>query len=104
MSSTTKGPSSAPSPTDKSWTFLTNHGHVLIYISKNQTARVRDVADVIGITERTAQGILNDLETAGYIEKIREGRRNRYVIHPEMNFRHPQESTQRVIELIKLFR
>ena len=93
----------SPLSVGKAWTFLTNHGHVLIYISKHEDARVRDIASTIGITERTTQGILNDLESSGYIEKVREGRRNRYVIHPDMNFRHPQESTQKIVELIKLF-
>ena len=67
-------------PTDESgakqWTFLSNHGHVLIFLAQNPQARIRDIAAAVGITERSAQIILADLEAAGYLTKIKVGRRN----------------------------
>ena len=84
------------------WTFLTNHGHVLLCIAADPGARLRDVADQIGITERTAQGIVADLEAAGYLERHRVGRRNRYRIHSDLHFRHPVERHFEVGRLIDL--
>ena len=63
------------------WTFLSNHGHVLICLAKQSDARLRDVAEAVGITERAVQSIVGDLEETGAITRIREGRRNRYEIH-----------------------
>ena len=62
------------------WTFLTNHGHVLIAVATDPQARLREIAQRVGITERAAQLIVNDLEAAGYISKERVGRRNRYEV------------------------
>jgi DNA-binding IscR family transcriptional regulator len=66
------------------WTFLTNHGKALLCIARNPVVRLRDIADDLGITERTAFGIVTDLSTAGYVEKIRDGRRNRYEIQVDL--------------------
>lgn len=68
-----------PSP-ESHWAVLTNHGLVLITIARNRDARVRDIADAVGITERATQAILRDLDRDGYIERSRVGRRNRYSI------------------------
>lgn len=68
-----------PSP-EAHWAVLTNHGLVLITIARNRDARVRDIADAVGITERATQAILRDLDRDGYIERSRVGRRNRYSI------------------------
>jgi DNA-binding MarR family transcriptional regulator len=62
------------------WNLVTNHGHVLAYITVHPEARLRDVAEEVGITERRAVQIVNDLEEAGYLTKTRVGRRNRYQI------------------------
>jgi DNA-binding IclR family transcriptional regulator len=62
------------------WSFLTNHGRALICIAHDPGVRLRDIADNLGITERTAFGIVTDLTVAGYVSKDREGRRNRYEI------------------------
>ena len=62
------------------WSFLTNHARALLVIAEDPDARLRDIAAGIGITERTAFGIVNDLVEAGYVEKERDGRRNRYHI------------------------
>jgi MarR family len=78
-----------------SWTLLTGHGHVLVEIARNPEARVRDIAGAAGITERTAQAIVADLEEAGYIIRTRVGRRTRYSVNSDSSFRHPaQEGLQ----------
>lgn len=88
----------------RSWTFLTNHAHVLVWISNNPQARVRDIAANVGITERAAQSILRDLEHDGYVSKQRVGRRNSYTIHPELPFRHPIEAAHAVGDLLRVFK
>lgn len=85
------------------WTLLTSHGRVLLLIAQNPDLRLRDIAEQAGITERSAQTIVADLEQEGYIEKERHGRRNSYRLHPEMPFRHPAESGHVVGELLDLF-
>jgi DNA-binding transcriptional ArsR family regulator len=70
------------------WTLLTSHGHVLVEIARNPQARMRDISAAIGLTERTVQAIVNDLESAGYLTKDRIGRRNRYTVNPDSLFRH----------------
>lgn len=84
------------------WTFLTNHAHVLLCIAKNPDFRLRDIADVVGITERAVHRIVTDLAEAGYIDVARDGRCNVYVMHPEKNLRHPVEEHRHVADLIKL--
>ncbi|PSK65188.1 hypothetical protein B0E53_02874 [Micromonospora sp. MH33] len=87
----------------RNWTFLTNHGHVLLAIARNPTARLRDVADEVGVTERAAQAIVADLEAGGYLRRTRVGRRNEYTINPSGHFRHPAEADQQVGALLALF-
>ena len=60
------------------WSFLTNHARALLYIAHDSNARLRDVADALDVTERTAYRIVVDLTDAGYLEKERDGRRNQY--------------------------
>jgi hypothetical protein len=85
---------SFPDERGRSWTLLTGHGHVLVEIARTPEARVRDIA-AAGITERTAQAIVADLEEAGYIIRTRVGRRTRYSVNPDSSFRHPaQEGLQ----------
>lgn len=84
------------------WTFLSNHAHVLICLSKNPSMLLRDVADQVGITERAVMSIVKDLVEAGVLEKVREGRRNSYIIHDSKHLRHPLESKSTIKELIKL--
>jgi DNA-binding IclR family transcriptional regulator len=66
-----------------SWTFLTNHGRALVCIAHDPGIRLRDIAESLGVTERTAFGIVTDLTVAGYVSKDREGRRNRYEIQTQ---------------------
>lgn len=87
----------------RSWTFLSNHGHVLVFLSRNPDARIRDIAVEVGITERSAQGILGELQADGYVTKSKVGRRNHYTIHPEQRFRHPAEANHSVGELLRIF-
>jgi DNA-binding MarR family transcriptional regulator len=85
---------------DHSFRFVTNHAHVLQTISADPTARLRDIAETVGITERTAAQIVSDLERAGYLTKTRDGRRNRYQVHAELPLRHPQHRHHTVGDLI----
>jgi anti-sigma B factor antagonist len=88
---------------EKAWTFLTNHARVLICIAHAPEARVRDIADKIGITERATQIIIGDLEEARYLTRARMGRRNTYTINPDRPFRHPAEADHDVHGLITIF-
>lgn len=74
------------------WTYLSNHGHVLVALSRDSEVRLRDVASQVGITERAVQGILADLVAAGHVVKAKSGRRNTYRVHRDATFRHPLES------------
>src|SRR5690349_3872620 len=79
-----------------SWTFLTNHAHVLLCLAREPELRLRDVAGRVGITERAVQRIVADLEEGRYLTRERTGRRNRYEIHPDLPLRHPIEAHRRV--------
>ena len=85
-----------------SWTFLSNHAHVLISISADPEVRMRDVATRVGITERAVQRIVAELEEGGYLKIIREGRRNRYEVNPDLPLRHPLEAHRTIGHLIDL--
>lgn len=85
------------------WTFLTNHAHVLLAIAGDPELRMRDVATMVGVTERAVQMIVTDLETGGYLTRTRIGRRNRYSVDHAGRFRHPAESGHRIGELLALF-
>lgn len=84
------------------WTFLTNHAQVLLCIARNSRLTAREIAATVGVTERAVQRILHDLEDAGYITRFRDGRRNRYEIHPDLPMRHPAQRGRVVKELLKL--
>jgi DNA-binding MarR family transcriptional regulator len=71
------------------WVFLTNHAHVLLCVARDPYARARDIAETVGITERAAQRLLSDLIAAGYLERTKIGRRNRYEINRRGQLRHP---------------
>jgi DNA-binding transcriptional ArsR family regulator len=89
-------------PTNSGWTFLTNHAHVLLCIAHDPEVRLRDVALRVGITERAVQRIVTDLETEGYLEVSKEGRRNRYRINADRPLRHPIERHRSVGALLEL--
>ncbi len=90
-----------PLPAPASWTFLTNHAHVLICLSENHEMRLRDVASSVGITERAVQKIVAELEGGGLLERERQGRRNVYRIHAKKPLRHPVESHCTVHGLVR---
>lgn len=96
------GVRSVISAPDVGWTFLSNHTHVLLCLAHDPSARVRDVADAVGITERAVQRILSDLEEGGIIERSRDGRRNRYTIHTDRSLRHPIESHRTIGDLLNM--
>lgn len=87
-------------PTIPRWTFLTNHGHVLLCLAADPERRLRDVAAHVGITERAVQRIVTELEDAQYLERKRKGRRNRYQLSPTVHLRHPVEGHRTIGELI----
>ncbi len=68
----------------RTWGFLTNHALVLLCIARDPGARLRDIAASVGITERSAFGIVSDLAEAGYIVKEKGGRRNRYRVEADV--------------------
>ena len=92
----------APKPA-ATWTFLSNHGHVLISLKRNPDLRIRDIAVLVGITERSAQAILADLVDAGYVTVTKVGRRNTYKVNSGKKFRHPSEANKSVDALLKIF-
>lgn len=84
------------------WTFFSNHGHVLVCLALNHEARLRDVAQDVGITERAVQKIVRDLQDAGMITIRKQGRRNRYRINRRKSLRHSLESHVTVGKLLTL--
>jgi len=83
------------------WTFLSNHALVLSYIAHHPRITARDLANAVGITERTTRKIIADLLDTGYITKKREGRRNRYRVNPDLDLRHPIHGETAVGDLLE---
>lgn len=90
-----------PEPPIPSWTFLTNHAHVLIALDHDPELRQRDIAHVVGVTPGAVVRILQELEEAGFVEVERVGRRNRYRIRRERALRHPLEAHHEVGDLLQ---
>ena len=84
----------------RQWDFLTSHAHVLLVISNDSGIRLRDIAAAVGITERGAHKIVNELVEEGYVLREREGRRNRYKVKPELPLRHPLVQERAVGDLL----
>ena len=91
-----------PDGRDGSWTLLTGHGRVLVEIARNPGARIRDISAVVGLTERTVQAIVADLEAEGYLIRTRTGRRTHYTVNPDSEFRHSAQKGLRVGPLLTL--
>lgn len=92
-------------PRHADWTFLTSHARVLLVISRDPGARVREIAATCGVTERTVLAIIADLEEAGYLTRAvgtADGRRNHYAVVPGALFRHPAEAGHEVAGLLAL--
>jgi DNA-binding transcriptional ArsR family regulator len=92
----------AADPQPAGWTFLTNHTHVLLCLAEEPQPPLRDVARLVGITERSVQRIVADLEESGVLVREREGRRNRYQLRRALPLRHPLEQHRRVGDLIDM--
>ena len=74
------------------WTFFSNYAHVLVCLAEDPQTRLRDVAGRVDITERTAVRLITQLDDAGILKRVKDGRRNSYVIDTTKNLRHPIES------------
>jgi hypothetical protein len=84
------------------WGFLTNHARVLVCIAHDPGVRLRDIAATLGITERSAYGIVTDLAESGYIVKERDGRRNRYHIQDHLPLRETTARDRTVGEVLDM--
>ena len=86
----------------RDWGFLTNHGRVLLCIAHDPEARLRDIATELGITERTAYGIVTDLADAGYVVKNKDGRRNRYEVQSHLPLRDAVSRERTIGEVLSV--
>jgi DNA-binding MarR family transcriptional regulator len=93
---------SDPDQSGGTWTLLTGHGHVLVEIARNPKARIRDISPVVGLTDRTVQAIVADLEAGGYLTRTRMGRRVIYTVNRDSLFRHSAQEGLRVGPLLDL--
>jgi hypothetical protein len=93
---------SDPDESGGSWTLLTGHGRVLVEIGRDPGARIRDISAVVGLTERTVQAIVADLEAAGYLTRTSTGRRVRYTVNHDSLFRHPAQEGLRIGPVLSL--
>ncbi len=84
------------------WTFLTNHAHVLAVLDSNPEIVLRQVAVLVGITERAVQRIIQDLEEGGFVKRERVGRQNRYRVRKGRSLRHPIEAHRTIGDLLNL--
>jgi DNA-binding MarR family transcriptional regulator len=83
------------------FTLLTNHAHVLVLIAQMPDVRMREIASLIGITERAVQRIVDDLTVTGYIVVTKSGRRNRYEIRQDIPLHPPLAKHRNVGDLIR---
>lgn len=90
---------SAPAPR---WSLLSNHAHVLVCLALDPDIRLRVAAEHIGITQRSVQNILHDLEVEGLVTRERQGRRNHYSLNLDQPLRHPLEAHRTVGELVEM--
>ena len=104
LSATVNGVSSTDAAPGREWTFLSNHGHVLLAIAYDPEVRLRDIAVRVGITERAVQLIVADLVDGEYIAREKVGRRNRYTVLSGRQFRHPAERTAPLDEFLEIFK
>ncbi len=85
------------------WTFLSNHGHVVIQINRNPDIRLSDLALVVGVSERRIRTIVRELNEAGYISIVKQGRRNTYRVETAKSLRHSAESQKSLGDLLAVF-
>lgn len=86
------------------WSFLTNHTHILVSLARDPSMTVRNLALQVGITERSVQRILGDLEDSGVVTRTKIGRCNHYEVNEEFRLRHPLESQHTLGELLAALR
>jgi len=84
------------------WSFLTSHARVLLCIARDPGVRLRDIAASVGLTERSAHGLVTDLAEAGYVIKQRDGRRNRYQVQVHLPLPEPTSRERTVGEVLAL--
>ncbi len=94
-------PLSTEPATKPAWSFLTNHSHLLVCLSREPMMTVRNLSLKVGITERSVQRILSELDEAGVVTRSKEGRCNRYDVDLKFRLRHPLESDKTIGELLK---
>jgi len=87
--------------TSPRWTFITNHGLVLSYISHKASSTAREIAMYVGVTERTTHKIISDLEAEGYLTRRKVGRRNVYAVDPQLPLRHHTKQDIMVSDLLE---
>jgi predicted transcriptional regulator len=93
---------SSANDVQRTWRFLSNHTQVLLIVQRDPNARLRDIAQQVGITERAAQRIVADLVDSGYVQSERVGRRNRYSVNTDTAMRHPAQEGHEIGELLNL--
>jgi DNA-binding IclR family transcriptional regulator len=93
---------SSANDVQRTWRFLSNHTQVLLIVQRDPNARLRDIAQQVGITERAAQRIVADLVDSGYVQSERVGRRNRYSVNTDIAMRHPAQEGHEIGELLNL--
>jgi DNA-binding transcriptional ArsR family regulator len=86
----------------RAWTFITHHAHVLLAVAANPNLRVKEIAEAAEITERYAYQVLSDLEEAGFVHRVRRGRRNRYRVNAELALGDPVVEEQSIRRLLLL--
>ena len=84
------------------WTFITNHGAVLALIAREGRITAREIAQELGITERSVHRIISELEAEGYVEKTREGRINSYEVNHQVPLRRPERRDVAVGEFLRM--
>lgn len=91
-----------PNSIGSEWTFFSNYAHVLVCLAQNPRALLREIADRVGVTERTAMRLINQLDQAGILKRKRQGRRNFYEIKTGQHLRHPLEAHCTIDELLSM--
>jgi DNA-binding MarR family transcriptional regulator len=84
------------------WTFLSNHGRVFVYLAKHPKSTSQEIAQEANLSIRTVQNIIDELEINGYVARQKEGRCNRYTVHPELPMRHKLEKDHSVGEILRV--
>lgn len=101
-SNSPSSPARSPGAKRPQWTFLTNHFHVIVSLSRNPYSRIRDLSEDVGITQRAVQRILAELVEDKVLKVRKEGRRNHYTINRRKRLRHPLEEQHTIGDLLEI--